>query len=172
MRRDSSLSLAIRSYISLTDLILYCCSTPSRGSRRRILYSRDDAGSDARTGRNSTNWPTLNFELSNSLSNSNGAADRKAAVWIVISCLAKKGSIGSKRLIRRTRSPLHRTFCAQTRIFELASRCAGVKAPKIKGWLSHLLMVRTAIELWPDIEALGLGAAKRIFIFPKIDHEG
>jgi hypothetical protein len=33
-------------------------------------------------------------------------------------------------------------------------------------------MIRTAIELWPDIEALGLGAAKRIFIFPKIDHEG
>ena len=67
-RRESSLSLAMRSNISLTDFILYSCSSPSRGSSRRILYSRDDAGRDARTGWNSTSWPTLNFEFSNSFS--------------------------------------------------------------------------------------------------------
>ena len=117
-RRESSLSLAMRSNISLTDFILYSCSSPSHGSSRRILYSRDDAGRDARTGWNSTSWPTLNFEFSNSFSYRGG---RRAQSSDLNSCVQplrpKKGSTGLKRPIRRTRSPLHRTFLSSNTLF-------------------------------------------------------
>jgi hypothetical protein len=105
-RRESSLSLAMRSNISLTDFILYSCSSPSRGSSRRILYSRDDAGRDARTGWNSTSWPTLNFEFSNFFLLSRWAPSAKQrSEFLRSAASARKVSTGLKRPIRRTRSP-------------------------------------------------------------------
>src|SRR3990170_892794 len=57
----SSLSFAMRSRGSVIVLIRYSRSPPSWGSSRKILYSRNEAGTPTREGLKSTAFPTLSL---------------------------------------------------------------------------------------------------------------